>query len=238
MLHVALHLSNRLQKNNNDRKPNVVELFILGPSKARMALSRMARQRMVRSAITPTTPESRIDWYKETSERKGLNWCEVHLNPDSICSLAHISDFCSFWQFRVQTVATAMNATEGWGPGRWEPRRVGGPKPRKSGCHEGWRAQNCDFSTSLSTIFILSSLSWRSCRGILEVFEALKCARLEFSGCRVKPRPPLQRRVLLIAFSHFHNHVSVNHSSWCLFCVWCFKCFLKSMLFVMPLLTA
>ena len=44
-------------------------------------------------------------------ERTLFNCCLVHLNPDSICSLAHFSDF-SFWQFRVQTVATAMNATE------------------------------------------------------------------------------------------------------------------------------
>ena len=33
------------------------------------------------------------------------------MNPDSICSLAYFSDF--FWQFRVQTVATAMNVTGG-----------------------------------------------------------------------------------------------------------------------------
>ena len=102
---------------NMERKPNVVELFILGPSKARVALSRMARQRMVGPAITTTTPESRSDWYKETctdtSERKGLNYCHVHLNPDCICSLAHFSVFCSFWEFRVQTVATAMNTTGG-----------------------------------------------------------------------------------------------------------------------------
>ena len=32
---------------NMDRMPNVVELFILGPSMTRMALSRVARQRMV-----------------------------------------------------------------------------------------------------------------------------------------------------------------------------------------------
>ena len=82
---------------NMDRKPNVVELFILGPSMTRMALSRMARKRMVGSAITTTTPESRTDQYKETctetSEREGLNCCQVHLNPDSIRSLAHFSDF-------------------------------------------------------------------------------------------------------------------------------------------------
>ena len=87
----------------------------MGPSRARMALSRVARQRMVGSAITATTPESRTDKYKGTctarSERKGLNCCPVHLNADSICSLAHVSVFCSLWQFRVQTVATAMNAT-------------------------------------------------------------------------------------------------------------------------------
>ena len=34
------------------------------------------------------------------------------MNPDSICSLALFSEFsCSFWQFRVQTVAIAMNPT-------------------------------------------------------------------------------------------------------------------------------
>ena len=42
----------------------------------------------------------------------------------------------------------------------------------------------------------------------------LKFARLEFSGCRVKPRPPVKRRVLLTAFSHCHIHVSLDHSSW------------------------
>ena len=43
-------------------------------------------------------------------ERTLFNCCQVHLNPESICSLAHFSDF-SFWQSRAQTVATAMNAT-------------------------------------------------------------------------------------------------------------------------------
>ena len=37
---------------NMDRKHNVVELFIFGPPRARMALSRMVRQRMAGSAIT------------------------------------------------------------------------------------------------------------------------------------------------------------------------------------------
>ena len=47
--------------------------------------------------VTPTTPESRTDQHKETctetSERKDLNYCQVHLNPDSIHSLALFSDF-------------------------------------------------------------------------------------------------------------------------------------------------
>ena len=75
-------------------RPNVVELFIFGPSMGRLALSRMARQRMVGSAITPTTPESRTDWCKETctetSERKGLNCCQIHLNLDlTVRTYAH-----------------------------------------------------------------------------------------------------------------------------------------------------
>ena len=84
---------------NMDRRHNLVELFILGPPMARMAHSWMARQRMARSLTTSTTPESRTDQHKEpcaeTSER-GLNCCLVILRIS---------------QFRVQTVATAMNAT-------------------------------------------------------------------------------------------------------------------------------
>ena len=67
---------------NMDRKPNGVELFILGPSKARMALSRMAKQRMVGSGTTTTTPPHRFvhgDLYGDARE------------------------------FRAETVAIAMN---------------------------------------------------------------------------------------------------------------------------------
>ena len=70
-------------------------------------------------------------------------------------------------------------------PGRVKPRRVG---PRRVGGPK-FRA----FFPSPAPMFILSSLSWGSYRGILVVFEArrsLKCERLEFSGCRVKPRRP------------------------------------------------
>ena len=58
--------------------------------------------------------QSRTDKYKEIctvrSERKGLNCCQVHPNPDSICSLAHFY-FLVFLAVSLQTVATAMNAT-------------------------------------------------------------------------------------------------------------------------------
>ena len=47
-----------------------------------------------------------------------------------------------------------------------------------------------------ATIFFLSFLSSGSFRGILVVFlkrGALKCVRLEFSGCRVKPQEKKER---------------------------------------------
>ena len=46
---------------NMDKKPNMVELFILGPPMARMALLWMAKQRMAGPITTSTTPESRTD---------------------------------------------------------------------------------------------------------------------------------------------------------------------------------
>ena len=61
---------------------------------AGMALSRVARQKMVGPAMTATTPESRSDWPEGTvGERTLFNCCQVHLNPESICSLSHFSDF-------------------------------------------------------------------------------------------------------------------------------------------------
>ena len=68
------------------------------------------------------------------------------------------------------------------------PRRVG---PRRVG------SQNFAlFFPSPATAFHFFSLSFGLFRGILVVFEApaLKCARLEFSGCRVKPRRPRSRK--------------------------------------------
>ena len=73
---------------------------------------------MAGSAITPTTRESRTDLYNETcteaSERKDLNCCQVHVNSDSIRSLAHFSDFLALsCSFASRTVVTGMNATGG-----------------------------------------------------------------------------------------------------------------------------
>ena len=69
------------------------------------------------------------------------------------------------------------------------PRRVGA---------EGWRAQNFAlFSLSLHN-FHSFFFSWGSFRPILVVFEApgtLKCARLEFSRCRVKPPRPKSKNI-------------------------------------------
>ena len=69
--------------------------------------------------------------------------------------------------------------TAGWGPAGWEAHKF------------------ALFFPSPGTFFFHSSLSWGSTRGILVVFlnsGALKCARLEFSGCRVKPRRPHARQ--------------------------------------------
>ena len=64
--------------------------------------------------------------------------------------------------------------------GRTNTRRVGPGR---------WGAQNFALSLSRHRFVLFFSL-WVSSRGILVVFVkagALKCARLEFSGCRVKP---------------------------------------------------
>ena len=75
-------------------------------------------------------------------------------------------------------------------PRRVEPRRVGGPKFRA-------------FFSLLRHNFLSSFSLLGSFRGILVVFEAagaLKCARLEFSGCRV--RAPAARSGGAVGVSH------------------------------------
>ena len=80
---------------------------------------------------------------------------------------------------------------EKWGPEGWGPRRVGGPEgwarrvgPQRVG---GPKFRACFFLSHHH--FALFVSLWVSSRSILVVFEVpgtLKCARLEFSGCRVK----------------------------------------------------
>ena len=68
------------------------------------------------------------------------------------------------------------------------PRRVA---PRRVS-PEGWGAQNFAlFFNSSATIFFLLSLSWGPCVEFWWCLKrrALKCARLEFSGCRVRAPP-------------------------------------------------
>ena len=78
----------------------------------------------------------------------------------------------------LRIVGPRIVGPEGWGP-------------------EGWGAQNFVFF-SVSRHHFRSFVSHCvSSRGFLVVFGsagAVKCSRLEFSGCRVKPRRPRSRR--------------------------------------------
>ena len=80
-----------------------------------------------------------------------------------------------------------------WGPeGGPEPRKSGGPK---GGGPEGWGARNFAlFFPSPATKFVLFFpllvvLSWNF--GGVQSAGTLKCARLEFSGCRVRAPAPV-----------------------------------------------
>ena len=80
------------------------------------------------------------------------------------------------------------------GPEEWGLRRVGAPK---GGGQKGGEAQNFALFSLSRSIFALFVSLWVSSRGFLVVSGsagAVKCVRLEFSGCRVKPRRPQSRR--------------------------------------------
>ena len=82
----------------------------------------------------------------------------------------------------------------GVGVRRVGARRVG---HRSVGARRRWAQNFALFFHSPATIFFLSSLSWGSSRGNLVFWSAgtLKCAHLEFSGCRVKPRRPQRAKM-------------------------------------------
>ena len=87
---------------------------------------------------------------------------------------------------RVGSPTQKKWSPEGWGPEGWGPEGWG---PKMWG-PEGWGAQNFALFFPCPTAkFVLFFPLWRSSRGILVVFEApglSNCARLEFSGCRVR----------------------------------------------------
>ena len=110
---------------------------------------------------------------------------------------------------------------EGWGFEGWgaQPRKSGAPKgapkgggskggvrkgaePRKNGAPKGGGPKGggpkisrffCSLPPEISFFLLsLGVFSWNF-GGVLKT-GTLKCARLEFSGCRVKPRRPRSRR--------------------------------------------
>ena len=122
-------------------------------------------------------------------------------------------NFSFFPDTKLQTLGPKFKVQSGWGPEKWGPGGWGNEGWGSSGWGghegwgsegwglegwgpegwgpEGWGAQNFAlfFSVSLPIFAFFFSL-WRSSRGFLVVFVktgAVKCSRLEFSGCRVKP---------------------------------------------------
>ena len=102
-------------------------------------------------------------------------------------------------------VSAKGGAPEGGGPERWGARRVGGPEGWGP---EGWGPEG--WGPKISRFFFPFPPPFRSFCVSLGVFSwnfggvwsagALKCARLEFSGCRV--RAPAARSVGAAGVSH------------------------------------
>ena len=97
-----------------------------------------------------------------------------------------------FWPIHFCPIPFWMSGPGGWG------NEGGGPNPEKSetpkgGAPKGGGPKIPRFFFLSRHHFVLFVSLWVSSSGILVVFGsagALKCARLEFSGCRVKPRRP------------------------------------------------
>ena len=130
--------------------------------------------------------------------------------------------FDRIWQDRIRPFFFLVGW---WGPEGEGARRGGGPKgwgPEGLGARRVGGARNFALFFSPTGNFILSTLSGRSSRGILVVFlkaGALICARLEFSGCRVKPRRPptggeeVQRRGAKILKTPTKNLEDTTHTT-------------------------
>ena len=96
--------------------------------------------------------------------------------------------FFSFSHLHIVFFSRKGGGPEGWGPEsreKWRPRRVEAPKsagPKISWFFFPLPPQNF-------VLFFLSGVFSWNFGGVLKT-KTLKCARLEFSGCRVKPRRP------------------------------------------------
>ena len=87
-------------------KPSMVEFVFVEPKLAQMALARVARRQMVR--------QSNSSWKQHAQARSSTlskSTCEFRIHVSS-CNSCVFFYSCFCWQFRVQTVATAMKATE------------------------------------------------------------------------------------------------------------------------------
>ena len=143
--------------------------FVLESVAARLCGSRRAG---VRTPL-PVGDARRLEIVVDGLPVRGsaIEFGQFRLRPaffsSSANSISAISTSANFWMLNFGT-------TKCGGP------KGGGPKFRA-------------FFSLLRHNFFFFFLSWGSFRGILVVFEAagaLECARLEFSGCRVKPRRP------------------------------------------------
>ena len=107
------------------------------------------------------------------------------------------------WCLKGDPNKEEVGAPKGWGAERWGAPKGGGPEPGKGGAPKGRGPRRVGrpkisrfFFPFPATVSLFLCLSGGLLVGILVVFGsagAVKCARLEFSGCRVKPRRPQSR---------------------------------------------
>ena len=137
---------------------------------------------------------------------------------------------------RTQKSGAPKGGAEKWGPEGWgpKPRKVGprrvGPRrvrrqksgaPKggatKGGAPEGGGSKFRAFFSSPAPIFALSVSLWGSSRGFWWCLEVpgLKCARLEFLGCCVKPRRPEVEDSVQLRMQHHERVFPFTYLSPC-----------------------